>query len=296
MADLPFVGIVTVTFNSADVLPPFLDSVSGQSFSNLLLIAVDNASRDESVPILRAWTAGRCKVIANPENRGVAAANNQGIREALDAGCTHVLLLNNDVEFGPALIEQLVAGLGEHKAQLSCPKILYFDEPGRIWMAGGAFEPLVGYRAVHTGENELDRGQYNTPKFVKYVPTCCVLVEREVFQQVGLMDERYFVYADDMDFMYRVMKAGLHLVYLPNATLLHKVGRLTGGETSPFSIRYGTRNRIFFLLKHFGLLRTLPWAAVAQVQWTMQYVMKKRDAAWYKLKQDAFKEAFKMPR
>jgi GT2 family glycosyltransferase len=296
MADSPFIGIVTVTFNSAEVLPGFLESVSAQSFTRFLLIAVDNASKDETVSILGAWKDDRYRLITNPDNRGVAAANNQGIREVLDAGCTHALLLNNDVAFEPALFEKLLLGLEEHKAQLSSPKILYFDEPERIWMAGGTFEPLVGYRTVHTGENELDHGQYNTPKFVKYVPTCCVLIEREVFQQVGLMDERYFVYADDMDFMYRVMKAGLHLVYLPNATLLHKVGRLTGGETSPFSIRYGTRNRIFFLLKHFGLLRTLPWAAVCQVYWALQYLTRKRDAGWYKLKQDAFKEAFRMPR
>lgn len=296
MANPPLIGIVTVTYNSSDVLPAFLDSVRNQSFKNLLLIAVDNASRDDSVAVLRAWTNGPCTVIANAENRGVAAANNQGIQQALSAGCTHILLLNNDVEFAATLVEQLYLGLGEYKAQLSCPKILYFDHPERIWMAGGTFQPWAGYRSMHTGADQLDRGQYDKPKLVKYVPTCCVLIERSVFERVGLMDERYFVYVDDTDFMYRVMRAGLRLIYLPGVRLLHKVGSLTGGETSPFSIRYGTRNRIFFLIKHFGVLATLPWAVVCQFVWALQYLLTKRAPGWYKLKQAAFQEAFRMPR
>ncbi len=296
MGDQPFIGAVTVTFNSAGVLPRFLECVHSQSHGRHLLIAVDNASKDESVRMLRASNGDRCRVIANPDNRGVAEGNNQGIREALEAGCSHVLLLNNDVEFGPELFGQLLRGLAEYDAQLACPKMMYFDEPNRIWAAGGRFVPWAGYASVHDGQDEIDRGQYDTAKFVKYVPTCCVLIERAVFDRVGLMDARYFVYVDDTDFMYRVMKAGLRLIYLPHCKLFHKVGSLTGGEQSPFSIRYGTRNRLFFLLKHFGLLITVPWLIVCQIIWTATYMSRKRDRSWYNIKQAAFLEALRMPR
>jgi GT2 family glycosyltransferase len=110
------------------------------------------------------------------------------------------------------------------------------------------------------------------------------------------MDERYFVYADDVDFMYRALRSGVKLVYLHDAKLLHKVGYLTGGEDSAFSTFYGTRNRIFFLLKHFGVLPTLPWLVVRQAQWLSKLATGKKDRAWYRRKNDALVKAFRMDR
>jgi hypothetical protein len=108
------------------------------------------------------------------------------------------------------------------------------------------------------------------------------------------LDERYFVYVEDTDFMYRAMKAGVKLIYLPEAKLLHKVGRLTGGENSPFAIQYGTRNRIFFLLKHFGLACTLPWIAVCQVYFFLQFLFGRKGRSWLSLKQQALRSSLAM--
>ena len=83
----------------------------------------------------------------------------------------------------------------------------------------------------------------------------------QVFRLIGFLDARYFVYFEDVDFMYRAMKASVKLVYLPGTTLLHRVNALTGTD-SEFTIRYINRNYLYFLLKHLGMWKTAPlWVA-----------------------------------
>src|ERR1700733_2803561 len=103
MASGDRIGVVTVTYNSASVLPAFLGCVMEQTHREFILFAADNSSTDDTLRMLRGCSDERLKIIANPDNRGVAAGNNQGIVAALEAGCRSVLLLNNDTEFGATL-------------------------------------------------------------------------------------------------------------------------------------------------------------------------------------------------
>jgi GT2 family glycosyltransferase len=94
-----------------------------------------------------------------------------------------------------------------------------------------------------------------------------------VFEVIGVMDERYFVYSDDVDFMYRAMRAGLKLYLLPEAKLWHKVSGLTGGALSEFSLYYGSRGRALFLYKHFGRLQGWFWTTLySAFCWLRQFV------------------------
>ena len=127
------IGVVTVTYNSGQVLPDFLRCLWAQTCRNFLLLAVDNASCDSTLEVLKECSDERLIVIANPDNRGVAEGNNQGIRQALEAGCSSVLLLNNDTEFDETLLERLAAGLETYPCDMVCPKTFFFDEPDRIW-------------------------------------------------------------------------------------------------------------------------------------------------------------------
>jgi len=153
------IGVVTVTYNSAEVLPDFLRCMMAQTHADFLLFAVDNGSQDSTVELLKECQDSRLAVIANPDNRGVAEGNNQGIRKALEAGCCSVLLINNDTEFGKTLMEQLAQGLETYSSAMTCPKMLFFDEPERIWAAGGFFQPRLGYRVLHYGDGEVDPGR-----------------------------------------------------------------------------------------------------------------------------------------
>lgn len=294
MANEDLIGIVTVTYNSADVLPDFLRCIASQSHGKFLLFAIDNASSDNTLVILRSWHDERLQLIANQNNHGVAEGNNQGIRAALEAGCDSVLLLNNDTEFGPGLLTGLINGMGKFAADMTCPKMLYYDEPDRIWAAGGMFQPWLGYRTIHLGVDELDRQQFDKTRQVTYVPTCCVLIHRRVFEKIGLMDALYFVYVDDVDFMFRALKARMVLVYLPELKLFHKVGRLTGGDTSPFHIRFCTRNRIYFTLKHFGILGGLSVAILYQLKVLFDFVARRLTFAKILLKERSMLEGISL--
>lgn len=275
MAERPTIGVVTVTYNSAKVLSDFLRCTSAQTYQNILIYAVDNASQDSTVELLRACDDSRLKVIANPDNRGVAKGNNQGIQAALDDGCGLVLLINNDTEFDPQLFESLADSLYEQKSDMVCPKILYFDEPNRIWAAAGGFQPLLGFRNYHRGENQEDIGQFNNPDFVDYAPTCCILIRREVFEQIGLMDERYFVYSDDADFLFRARKQQLRMSYIPGAKLLHKVSSLTGGLESEFTCYHAARGRALFLYKNLGRVRGGFWILTMHLLYVVRPLLRK---------------------
>src|SRR5438132_4827537 len=246
------IGVVTVTFNSGQVIDGFLRSLLFQSYTDFLFYAVDNASADDTLQKLASYADPRIRMIGNQQNLGIAEGNNQGIRAAIEAGCDAVLLINNDTEFEPLLLDKLLTGMRQHGCDMIAPKILYYDNQQKIWSAGGGFNPLKGYAGFHYGVNQIDHGQFDEPREVEHAPACCLLVRKEVFARIGLMDDRYFVYLDDTDFCFRSKRAGLVVVYLPSATLLHKASSLTGGQGSDFCVRYLTRNQIYFMLKHLG--------------------------------------------
>ncbi|MEO6801803.1 MAG: glycosyltransferase family 2 protein [Granulicella sp.] len=288
------VGIVTVTYNGAEVLPDFLHCLFAQTHTNFLLFVIDNASHDKTIELLRGCHDSRVIVFENRDNRGVAEGNNQGIRSALEAGCSRVLLVNNDVEFGETLLEELVTGLETYQCDMVCPKMLYFEERERIWAAGGFFQPRFGYRSLHYGKDEIDRGQFDETRKITYAPTCCVLIRVELFEKIGLMDARYFAYVDDTDFMYRALKADSKLFYLADSKLFHKIGHSTGGGDSPFSIMHGARNHAFFALKHFGRIKGRFWILTHRLYYLVKLLSLKDNLATFKMKQLAINEAFCM--
>ena len=256
------VGLVTITYNSADVLQPFLDSVWNQTHENLTLYVVDNLSTDTTLDILRNDKDSRLVVSKNETNFGVAKANNQGIKKAIDDGCNQILIINNDVEFETTLIEKLLKVQTDKCCSLVSPKMMYFDNPNHIWYAGSWFDKSKGYLPLHRGMGELDKGKYDETIEVEYAPTCCLLAKKEVFRDVGLMNEKYFVYLDDTDFSYRVWKNSRHKIfYYPDVEFYHKVGSLTKSFEKQkertyrgnFFIKQNTRNHVYFLKQIGGI-------------------------------------------
>ena len=131
---------------------------------------------------------------------------------------------------------------------------MYFDSPNHIWYSGAWFSRRKGYLPSHRGFKELDKGMYDKVIEVEYAPTCCLLVKKKVFYDIGMMDEKYFVYFDDTDFSYRIMKDGRHkMFYCPDVKFYHKVGSLTNSfekkYRSSFFIKQNVKNHIYFLRK-----------------------------------------------
>jgi GT2 family glycosyltransferase len=288
------VGIVTVTYNSGQVIRGFMTSLLQQTHSDFLLYIVDNASSDQTLEQLARYRDSRVSVIRNQGNLGIAEANNQGTSTALESGCEAVLFINNDTEFEPSLLEKLAAGIKEYACDMIAPKILFHDNQQLIWSAGGGFNPLKGYAGYHYGLGQIDRGQFNETRRVDHAPACCLLVQKAVFAKIGFMDSRYFVYHDDTDFCYRAKRAGLKLIFLPSAKLFHKASSLTGGPESDFSVRYRTRNQVYFMLKHLGLWRGLYYLPAFQVFLLLRLIFRRIDLPGFFLREKAFAEGLRI--
>ena len=252
------IGVVTVTYNSDKVLQPFLSDLFAQSFHNFNLYVIDNASEDKTLKILDDLNDNRVNQIRNHSNIGVAAANNIGIKKALEDKCSHILILNNDIEFPNSLFKDMLVSIKKENCSMMTPKIMYHSDKDIIWYAGGGFKKSNGYLPFHTGFNENIKNNNYQSLYVDYASTCCLLIKKDVFETIGYMDEKYFVYFDDTDFLFRVKKEGVHKIYYDSQiTLFHKVGSLTKSLTKEFERSYRThfflkqniRNHIYFLRK-----------------------------------------------
>ena len=251
-------GLVTVLFNSEMVLPGFFESLAAQDFKDFWLFILDNSLNDNSynasLELIQKHGIENVTLIKNSENVGVAKGNNQGTQLALEMGCEYVVLLNNDIEFdSPRLFSDLYVMAQTSNEKMVIPKMTFFDS-GKIWCAGGAINPLTG-TTTHRGEGMEDGKEFSVGMPVNYAPTCFMLIHRSVFEKIGLMDEKYFVYHDDTDFVWRANQAGFRIYYWPEGMIKHKVSSSTGGALSTFATYYCERNRIYFIRKNYKNLQ-----------------------------------------
>ena len=282
------IGVVTVTYNSEVVIGDFMESMLKQLHRSWRLYIVDNSSSDRTLELLTEYSDPRVVVIRLSVNVGVAEGNNVGIRAALSDACTSVLLINNDTVFEPELISRLHQGLETHDCHMIVPKILYFGTPDKIWCAGGAFSRLRG-RPKSLGYRQKDDGRFDRPQQVDFGPTCCMLLTREVFESIGMIDPKYFIYFDDADLCLRAHRAGLRLIYSPDARLFHKVSSLIG-HRSKTSVRYVTRNHVYFVLKHFRLVENLYYLPICQAHIVVRCLLAKDSVRAFFIAQKAFWE------
>lgn len=247
------IAVIIVNWNGRSLLPACLQSVLEQDPPPELVIVVDNGSTDGSVSYLRsAWPT--VTVIEAGSNLGFPAGNNLGIRAALAEGAEYVLLLNNDAQLLPGALTSLRQAIdaGGPAVWAAAPKILYRRNPGVIWAAGGRFDWWRGV-SVDRGIGEPDRGQYDRAEQVEFANACCLLVRSQAFRDLGLLDEAYFMYFEDSDFVARLSRAGGRVRYQPSAGALHDVyGSSGGAPTRPslVALYYSTRNRWRFIAKN----------------------------------------------
>ena len=287
-------GLVTVLYNCEGVLQEFFDTLNFQTYKNFELIIIDNKSKDKSLEVCKNLSKKAefpCYFIENDNNLGVAAGNNQGIKLALEHKCDKVLLTNNDIVLKKDTIKNLYDKHVENKADLSVPKI-YYAGTNKIWCAGGKFHTIKGHEE-HFGIYQIDNGQFQKVKRITYSPTCFMLINSNVFSEVGFMDEKYFVYWDDTDFVYRaVFDHKLCLIYVPLSTLQHKVSSSTG-TTSDFTVKQVFKNRIYFAKKH-NKLPLLYYGINLIYHYTIRYIKLRNNKEKWILIGQALKDGWKM--
>lgn len=236
------VSLVIPTWQRRDLVLRLLDLLEAQTHLPDEVIVVDNGSTDGTADAI----AGRATVIRLTENQGFARAVNLGIQAAQGEW---VGILNNDVEPRADWLEILL----KSSNQFVAGKLLNKNDPA---MLDGTFD-LVSRAAVpwRAGNGRPDQS-FNYKNTIQFAPWTAVLYRRSVFQQVGLLDEAFGSYYEDVDFGLRCAQAGITGEYEPAAIALHE-GSATLGAWRPATVRLLTRNHRLLIQKHFGV--NLDW-------------------------------------
>lgn len=250
-AGSPLVAIIVLNWNGKQDTLECLRSLDRSTYAPVRIYVVDNASSDGSLEELRrAFPPGdRLGYLTNESNLGYAGGNNRGIVRALDDGADFVLILNNDTVVDPNMLTTLVGvARQEPLAGICGPKVLC--EPARhlLYSAGERQSLWFNWRQIARGQS--DPGDVGRPRDVDYVVGCAMLVSRGFIERVGLLDETFFAYYDEVDWCFRGRRAGYRVVVVPAAVVYHKGEASSGKGLNPITAYYRTRNWIYFMRKH----------------------------------------------
>ncbi len=262
----PTISIVIVSFNTRDLLRACLQSLAGCTLP-LHIIVVDNASADGSADMVRIEFPNVC-LLALPENVGFAAGTNVGLRSVSQ---DYVLLLNPDTIVQSDAIEAMVKFLEAHpRVGLVGPRLLNPD--GTPQPAAFRF-PTLGMTTLDLfppGEvlpgrlyNSWGHGRYPQegasaePFPIDHPLGACMLVRREVIEQVGMLDEQFFMYAEEVDWCYRIRQAGWAIWQVPAARVTHVGGAATRQFRSRMLVAL-YESRLRFFRKHYPA-RVVHW-------------------------------------
>lgn len=243
------VCVILVNWNGWRDTVKCLESCASLTYPHFELIVVDNGSSDDSVNRLRERFP-ELRIIETGANLGFAGGNNAGMHAALGMGASFIWLLNNDTVVEPAALSALVNVLRDDPSVgFAASKIYYEDQPGTMWYAGGYLSPIWGW-SRHRGVDEPDDGQYDELGSVDFATGCSLLARARAVTSIGPMDERYFLYWEDIDWSARARTAGWRIIYVPGSRIWHKLGGSTASGRRHIQWRYEGRNRLLFYRRH----------------------------------------------
>jgi GT2 family glycosyltransferase len=281
----PLVISVILNSNRREDTIECLSSLKMNAYPNHQIIVLDNDSSDGSVEAIKS-NHPDVHIIQLVENRGYAGNNNVGIQAAINQGAAWVFVINEDTIFSQDCLSLMIQ-VGETDPTIGIlgPMVYHHDEPNVIQSAGG--ELGKNWLGMHLGMNEDDHGQFSAPHPVEWITGCAILVRREVIEQVGMIDEKFFIYSEEKEWCIRASKAGWKLIHVPAAKVWHKGVQRNYQPKFSFTY-YSTRNHFLMLSKHhaplnvwlsalFQTLRTL-------ISWSIKpkwrHKREHRDAMW----------------
>lgn len=258
---MAFVSAVIPNWNGRNLLMSLLESLGRQSRPVEEVIVIDNGSEDDSAALAEAWGA---RVLRLGHNAGFAAAVNRGI---LASKGSWLVIANNDVVLRQDWVERLLRALEEGGALFGVGKIYRIGQPDRL---DATFDLLA--RSACAWRCGQGRGEEASPAPEDRAwlpPLTAALFHREIFERVGLLDERFESYLEDVDLGLRCALAGIPGRYVPEAVAWHH-GGATLGPNHPDTVRRIARNQLFLVAKHYppGWWRRLGWPVlVGQLLW-----------------------------
>ena len=271
------VSIVIPNRNRRKLLLRLLDTIQRQHRPGgveLETIVVDNGSNDGSVEAAREWGA---RVVTLDENVGVSRAFNRGI----DASRGELIaLVNNDIELADDWLSALLCALEREDVWFATGKTLDYDDRGRIDGAGDAV--CRGGTSWRLGHGKADGPWFNAERTTYFPSATATIYRRRFFERVGLLEETFFAYLEDVDLGLRAAAAGLAGAYVPRAAAYHR-GSATAGAWSGATIEWLTCHQVLLLAKFYSPPMWMRFAraiAAAQILWAAMAISRGRGGAW----------------
>jgi GT2 family glycosyltransferase len=246
-------SIIIVSFNTRDILLDCLASVYEKTDDiSFEIIVVDNDSSDDSSTVI-AQQFPDVRLICNDENRGFSAANNQGIQASTGRW---VALLNPDTRLIENSFQKIFKYLQEHsefsilgpgivnEAGQQSPTRLWEDTPqDAAWKILGLYNP----------NNELEKMGDMKAREAKVISGCCFMIQRDLFEEIGLLDENYFLYNEEDDFCRRARQHGKRICFFPETSIQHLHGKSTHQpEHRERVISETYKSNLYFYSKHYS--------------------------------------------
>ncbi len=267
-------SVIIVSWNVADFLRRCLESLREEAARlgtlSLETIVVDNASSDGTQEMMRA-SFPEVRLIANQDNRGFTGANNQGIAAS---GGRYLLLLNPDCELMPGALRAMADQMdSDSRVGVTGPQLLNTD--GSHQSSRRRFPTLLTALIESTvlqgyfPHARVLRRYYcedlpdDETREVDWVVGACFMIRRQAIEEVGTLDEGFFMYSEEMDWCFRIKQAGWKVVYLPVARVVHHYARSSSQDLPHQHIRFQTSKCRYFAKHHggfqAGLLRSFLW-------------------------------------
>jgi GT2 family glycosyltransferase len=253
-------SIVIVNYNVKNLLKKCLESIfKYEKDTRFEVIVVDNNSSDDSQKMLKT-DFPQVKLIENKRNLGFSAGCNQGIKQSQGK---YVLLLNPDTELTPGGFKKMIDFMdSDPKVGICGPKMM--DQEGNIQFSCRSFPSYL--TAISSSQSILNRifpdnllsrkyllkeRDHSQIQEVDWVSGSCLLAKREMFEKVGPLDERFYMYVEDVDLCYRAKKTGFSVFYFPPAVVIHHIGKSTQKKKIAMLVEHH-RSMYYFYLKHYN--------------------------------------------
>ena len=233
------VNLFVLNWNGRDLTLDCLFSLEKITYPNVKVYVIDNGSSDNSVTAIRNQFPDY-EIIELPENYGFARGNNAGF-ELVKQKADYTIFLNNDTIVDPNFVEPLINAMESNSTvKQSTPKIFYADNLDYIWFGGGKVSLWAGW-IRHLGIRQKDSMQFSFDRNVDYATGCCVCMRTVDFESIGMFDESFLMYGEDVDLSLRFRKQGGQILFVPESKIWHKVSSSIGTQ---FSIRKWKRKNI----------------------------------------------------
>ncbi len=251
------IAIIIINWNTYELTRSCIRSLMNCRYNDLEIFLVDNNSKDNSLGKLKKEFK-KINYIINNKNTGFSRANNKVINILLKKNFDFIMLLNSDTEVSTLFLNPLIETFNSNKLIGAVqPLILNWDDKSTIWKYEGIFNYFFGL-TIHKNKRTNIIENLETTMFTDWISGCCFITTPSILKEVGLLDEIYFAYFEDVDWSLRLRKKGYLLALNKNSIIYHHESgsskssqKHKEGYLSPKSHYYNFRNHIIFLRKHY---------------------------------------------